>query len=160
MKNITIKKIGIMGGAAVGGVIGGSVSMVGKLTKVKFLDELGSNIVDSTIETGKIAGDIASGLTHVAVGAVKKQPERIPQGKQDLKRGGGAILNNYVDNFRTIVDNSGELVMGIKTKDGRRVLNGAKTLGKIAAISMITVGAIKVDTEKEPSEKEKEKPRG
>ena len=143
-----IKKAGIIGGAVVGGIIGGTLSIVGHLVKSKFVDELGENIVDSTILTGSIAGQIASGAADVVVGGVQKEAGHVEQGKKDLKAGGGKILGNYVNNAKLIIHNSGDIVKGVKSRDIKKVLNGAKTLGKIAAIGAITVGAIKIEADK------------
>ncbi len=60
-----IKKAGIITGAVVGGVIGGTISFIGKVSNQKFIDELGESVVDSTILTGGIAGEIASGATNM-----------------------------------------------------------------------------------------------
>ena len=143
-----IKKAGIVGGAVIGGVIGGALSIVGHVTKNKVVDELGENIVDSTILTGSIAGQIASGAADVVVGGIQKEPEHIDRGKKDLKAGGGKIVGNYVTNAKLIINNSGDIVGGVKNRDVKRVLNGAKTLGKIVAIGAITVGAIKIEPNK------------
>lgn len=146
-----IKKATIIGGAVIGGIIGGTVSIVGHITKNKFVDELGESIVDSTILTGTIAGQIASGAADMLVGSIQKEPEHIDAGKEDLKAGGKKIINNYVTNARLIINNSGDIVKGVKDRDIKKVLNGAKTLGKMAAIGAITVGAIKVEPDKSES---------
>lgn len=151
-----IKKAGIIGGAVVGGIIGGTVSIIGHVAKNKFVDELGESIVDSTILTGTIAGQIASGAADMIKGSIQKEPECIDDGKKDLKAGGRKIINNYVTNAKLIVNNSGDIVKGVKDRDIKRVLNGAKTLGKMAAIGAITVGAIKIEPDK-GKEKEKDK---
>lgn len=143
-----IKKAGIVGGAVVGGIIGGTLSIVGHVTKIKFVDELGESIVDSTILTGSIAGQLASGAADIVAGGVQKEPEHIEQGKKDLRAGGGKIVGNYVNNAKLIINNSGDIVQGVRTRDIKKVLNGAKTLGKIAAIGAITVGAIKIESDK------------
>lgn len=143
-----IKKAGIVGGAVVGGIIGGTLSIVGHVTKIKFVDELGESIVDSTILTGSIAGQLASGAADIVAGGVQKEPEHIEQGKKDLRAGGGKIVGNYVNNAKLIINNSGDIVQGVRTRDIKKVLNGAKTLGKVAAIGAITVGAIKIESDK------------
>ncbi len=143
-----IKKAGIVGGAVVGGIIGGTLSIVGHVTKIKFVDELGESIVDSTILTGSIAGQLASGAADIVAGGVQKEPDHIEQGKKDLRAGGGKIVGNYVNNAKLIINNSGDIVQGVRTRDIKKVLNGAKTLGKVAAIGAITVGAIKIEPDK------------
>lgn len=142
-----VKKAGIIGGAIAGGLIGGTLSIAGHLAKNKFVDELGESIVDSTILTGSIAGQLASGTTDIIAGGIKKSQEHIERGKADLKSGGGRIVGNYVNNFKQIAGNSGEIIKGAKDGDFKRVLKGTKTLVKIAAIGAITVGAIKVKTD-------------
>lgn len=141
------KKAGIIGGAVVGGVIGGTVSIIGHLAKNKFLDELGGNIVDSTILTGQIAGQAASGATDLIAGGIKRSPKRLLSGKQDLKEAGSKVVQNYVSNAKLIVENSGEILDGVRHRDPTKIKNGAKTLGKIVTIGTITVGAIKVKPE-------------
>lgn len=142
-----IKKAGIITGAVVGGIIGGAISVVGKVSKKKFIDELGESIVDSTILTGGIAGDIASGATHVVSGKIERKPIKVEEGKNDLKSAGGKVVNNFVTNAKTILNQSGEIVDGVKKRDGKKIVRATKTLAKIVAVGTITVGAIKVKPE-------------
>lgn len=144
----TIKKAGIVGGAIVGGIIGGAISVAGHVSKNKFVDDLGANIIDSTILTGSIAGQLVSGTADLVSGGIKKDPNHLSQGKKDLKAGGGRIVGNYVSNAKLIINNSGDIIKGAKNRDIKKVLNGAKTLGKIVAIGAITVGAIKIEPDK------------
>lgn len=139
-----LKKSGIAGGAVVGGVIGGTLSIIGRLSKNKFLDELGGNIVDSTITTGQIAGQVASGATDIVVGSFKHSPQHLITGKRDMKEAGGKVVHNYVSNAKLIIENGGEIIQGVRQRDAKKIRNGARTLGKIVAIGALTVGAIKV----------------
>ncbi|QHI71776.1 hypothetical protein [Aminipila terrae] len=149
----SIKKAGIIAGAAVGGVIGGTLSVVGKVTDIKIIDSLGSSIVDSTIYTGAIAGDIASGATDVITGKVTKNADKFNDGVHDLKEGGNKVIENFVDNFKLVADNSGKILEGIKEKDTDKIKRGAKTLAKATAVGLITVGAVKIDEEEDSTEK-------
>jgi hypothetical protein len=147
-----IKKAGIITGAVVGGAIGGTISFIGKMTNQKFIDELGESVVDSTILTGGIAGEVASGATNVISGKIKNSSRKVEEGKDDLKSAGTQVVQNFVNNVQTVVDNSGEILEGVKEKDRRKIIRGAKTLAKVAAVGAITVGTIKI----KPEEKEKE----
>lgn len=144
-----IKKTGIIAGAVVGGTIGGAISLVGKLTGQKFIDELGESVVDSTIMTGGIAGDIASGATNMVSGTIQKSSRKVEEGKDELKSAGTQVVHNFVNNVQTVVDNSGEILEGVKEKDRRKVVRGVKTLAKVAAVGAITVGTIKIKQEEE-----------
>ncbi len=147
-----IKKAGIITGAVVGGAVGGTISLVGKMTNQKFIDELGESVVDSTILTGGIAGDIASGTTNVISGKIQKSPRKVEEGKSELKSAGSQVIQNFVNNVQTVVDNSGEILEGVKEKNRRKILRGTKTLIKVAAVGAITVGTIKI----KPEETDKE----
>ncbi len=155
-----IKKAGIITGAVVGGAIGGTISFIGKMTNQKFIEELGESVVDSAILTGGIAGDIASGATNVISGTVRNSPFKVEEGKDELKSAGTQVVGNFVNNVQTVIDNSGEILEGVKQKDTRKILRGAKTLAKVAAVGAITVGAIKIkpETERGKNEAEEKKP--
>ncbi|MDD2190780.1 MAG: hypothetical protein PHS11_07955 [Eubacteriales bacterium] len=140
----TIKKAGIITGAVLGGVIGGTVSVIGKVTKKKFVDELGESIIDSSILTGELYGSLASGTTDLISGKIKKNQKKIDEGMGDIKDSGGAIVGNIITSTKTVIDNSGEIVSGIKQRDGRKIVKGAKSLAKYAAVSTITVGSLKI----------------
>ncbi|MBE6035680.1 MAG: hypothetical protein E7222_13425 [Clostridiales bacterium] len=143
----SLKKAGIIAGAAVGGVIGGTLSVVGKVADIKIIDSIGSSIIDSTIYTGSIAGDIASGTTEVITGKITKNPDKVGEGVQDLKEGGSKVVGNFVNNFKLVASNSGEILEGVKARDTEKIKHGAKTLAKVAAVGIMTVGAIKIDEE-------------
>lgn len=152
-----IKKAGIITGAIVGGVIGGAISVVGKMTNQKFIDELGESIVDSTILTGGIAGELASGATNVISGKIKKSGRKVDEGKDELKSAGTQVVRNIVTNVQTVVDNSGEILEGVREKDRRKIVRGAKTLAKVVAVGAITVGPIKI---KESERENDDTPKG
>jgi len=153
-----IKKTGIIAGAVVGGVIGGTISLIGKMTNQKFIDELGESVVDSTILTGGIAGEIASGTTNVISGKIKKSDPKVQEGKEELISAGNQVVGNFVNNVKTVVGNSGEIIEGVKEKDKRKIVRGAKTLVKVVAVGAITVGAIKVKPESDDTEKNNQAP--
>ncbi len=144
-----IKKAGIIAGAAIGGTIGGALSVIGKVSNKKIIENIGESIIDSTILTGGIAGDLVSGTKDMVAGKVNKNQVQIQIGKEDLLSGGGKVVNNFKDNFHLVTENGVEIAQGIKEGNPRKIKNGVKTLGKVVAVGMITVGAIKI-SEEEP----------
>lgn len=144
-----IKKISIIAGGTVGGIIGGTLSLVGKLSKSKLLDSLGENIIDSALYTGEIAGNFISGTADVAVGSVKKDEKKLESGRQDLKLGSKKIIDNYIESFKLIGGSGAEIANGVLRRDKVRIIKGGKRLFKILAIGALTVGAIKIDEDEE-----------
>jgi hypothetical protein len=139
-----VKKAGIITGAVLGGIVGGTVSVIGKVSKKKFVDELGESIIDSSILTGELYGGLASGATEVISGKIKKDQKKVGEGIEDIKDSGGAIVGNIINSTMTVINNSGEVVDGIKKRDGKKIIRGAKSLAKYAAVSTITVGSMKI----------------
>lgn len=150
-----VKKAGIIIGATVGGVLGGTISVVGKMADNKFLDSLGNSIIDSTIYTGGIVGELGSGAAQVVHGKVKKKPYKVKAGMEDLKSGGGKVVGNVVNNVKLVAENGGEIVEGVKEMDKAKVVRGGKRLAKVAAVGMMTVGAIKIDDSDEDAQNNK-----
>lgn len=148
-----IKKAGIITGAVVGGAIGGTISFIGKMTNQKFIDELGESVVDSTILTGGIAGEVASGATNVISGKIQNRSLKVEEGKEDLKSAGSQVVQNFVNNVQTVVDNGGEILEGVRENDKKKIIRGAKTLAKVVAVGAITVGTIKIKPEENENDK-------
>lgn len=140
-----IKRIGIGAGIIVGSVVGGTVSFIGKMADKKEIDRLGENIMDSTILTGEIAGSAASGLMRIVAGTLKREAGQVRKGKRELGSVGERVLENAVENVRNVADQGEEILAGVKTHDRCRVNRGLRTLGKMAVVGMLTVGAVKVD---------------
>lgn len=150
----TLKKAGVCAGAALGGVVGGTVSLVGKVIRQPDIDQLGETITDSAILTGEIAGHALSGTADVIAGAVRRDKRTLKKGGRDLKRAGGAMVKNVAANASILLTEAGNVAVGVKTGDRARVVRGLKTMGKMAAVELFTVGAVKMD---DPEQKEKKK---
>lgn len=148
-----LKQAGVIAGAAMGGVMGGAVSFVGKVIRNDEIDQLGENIMDSAILTGEIAGHAMSGAADVVTGAVKRDKRIIKAGGRDLKKAGVAVGKNVMANASVILMETGNVVVGVKTGDTARVVRGLKTMGKMAAIEFLTVGAIKMDDTNDKNER-------
>jgi hypothetical protein len=140
----SIKKTGIIVGALAGGSVGGGISLIGKLAKVKAVDDVGSSVVSSSILMGEFTGDIASGTVDAVSGKITKNPSRTKKGLNDLKGCGKKVVNNFVENVHYVADTGVEVARGVKAKDKNRVAKSAKKFAKWVAVGAITVGAIKM----------------
>lgn len=144
---IIIKKAGIVAGAIAGGVIGGTISVIGKVSDKKIVDNVGESVTNSLIYFGGIAGNVASGATDVAVGNMLKNDSQLNEGVEDLKLGGKMLVGNWFHNAKLILGESGEIAKGIAHRDTVAIKYGVKTIGKIAVVGALTVGAIRLKEE-------------
>jgi len=152
----TIKKAGILAGAITGGIIGGTVSVIGKLAGRKTVDNVGESVVDSMIYAGNIAGNLVSGAADLVAGNVRQDKEQVEDGLSDLKDGGKMIVGNWLQNAKLVVGESGDILRGARDRDVEKIKKGFKTIGQIAVVGALTVGAIKlkqeIDEDKEISQ--------
>lgn len=142
-----IKKAGILTGAVVGGLIGGTLSVIGKVSKVKIIDDIGESVVDSTILTGTIAGNLASGATDLLAGKIQHDETLMKEGVTDLKDTGHKVVTNFVGNIKLVAKSSDEILGGVKQKNLHQVTGGVKSLVKVVSVGLLTVGAIKIKEE-------------
>ena len=139
-----IKKTGILTGAVVGGLIGGTLSVIGKVAKIKIIDDIGESVVDSTILTGTIAGNLASGTTDLLTGKIQHDETLMKEGVTDIKDTGHKVVSNFVGNFKLVAKSGGEILGGVKQKNLHQVTGGVKSLVKVVSVGLLTVGAIKI----------------
>ena len=150
-----IKKTGIVAGALIGGVIGGTISVIGKVANRKIVDNVGESVTDSLIYFGGIAGNVASGAADVALGNMLKSTTMVDGGIDDLKDGGKMLVGNWLHNAKLVLGETGGIAKGLVHRDKGAIKKGVKTIGQIAVVGALTVGAIRLkqeDLEKELSQ--------
>ena len=139
-----IKKGFITASAIAGGALGGLVRAGGQILRAPMIEELGNAVLDSAVLTGTIAGQLVSGAADWTVGIFSGEEEKKEQGTYDLKEGTGKIIGNVKENLQRTVKNGKVIADGVRTQDKEKVIRGAKTIVKMAAVGAITVGAVKV----------------
>lgn len=152
---LNLKIAGILAGATVGCALGGTISLAGKLAKKKTIDDIGESVVNSTILTGEIAGQAVSGAANLVGGAVARKPKKLKKGVFELKKTGGQVVDNFVQNFKLIAKEGSEILDGAKTGNTKKVKRSVKRLGKMLAVELMTVGALQMkEEEKDGSDPE------
>jgi hypothetical protein len=157
MEMKVIKKTGIVAGALIGGVIGGTISVIGKVANRKIVDNVGESVTDSLIYFGGIAGNVASGAADVALGNMLKSTTMVDGGIDDLKDGGKMLVGNWLHNAKLVLGETGEIAKGLVHRDKGAIKKGVKTIGQIAVVGALTVGAIRLkqeDLDKESSQED------
>lgn len=135
-----LKGLGQFAGEVTGKVLGGTVRVVGEVAGSQFIKEIGNEVEKATINTGKTAGQLASGAFDVAKGIIKQDGDALDNGLSDI---GSAVTTTAVGvaTSAKYVYNSGkDVAVGIKEDDYDKVKSGAKGLVTAAAVSVIAVG--------------------
>ncbi|WP_238392665.1 hypothetical protein [Paenibacillus antri] len=139
-----LKGLGNFAGEVVGGVLGGTVRVVGEIAGSNFIKEIGDGVEHATKFAGKTAGELASGTWDVAAGIVTQNERIMEDGFSDI---GGAVsstakgVGHMVVN---VVENGASVVKGISDNNTDLLKTGAKGLIYTAAVGAIAVGIIDV----------------
>lgn len=149
-----IKAGTIIATGLIGGAIGVAIAAVGKGIGNKTVGQIGDGVAESSVLTGEIVGDTIEGVADTAVGIAKKSEQKKADGIDKLKTAGTRAVGNFKENIVTMAGATKDVAVKAAQGDKAGVKRAAKNLFKIVSVGMITVGAVKVDTEEEPVEEE------
>lgn len=133
----------------IGGVIGVSIVAVGKAIGNKTVGQIGDGVADSALMTGEIIGDVFEGVADTSLGIAKKNSRKKEQGVDQLKTAGISAINNIKHNIVTVGGATKDVAVNVAHKDKEGAKKAGRKLLKIVSVGLITVGAIKVNTEDE-----------
>lgn len=139
-----LKELGKFTGQVAGQVIGGSVRVVGELTGSDFIKEIGDGAQRATENAGRVLGNAASGVWDVAAGIVQQDELRMEDGFRDVGGAVGETARGIGASLVNVVENSGQVIEGIKNEDSKLLKEGAKGLLKTAAVATLAIGVIDI----------------
>jgi len=138
------KGIGTVGG----GLIGGSVKVVGKAvgSKWKGTGEWLEDVGDSVQSASKIAldnaGQFVDGAVQGTYGAIKKDEYYKQKGLNDLKDSTGKTIKGIGSTLKYTANNAGSTYKGFTSGDKEQAIKGLKNLGKVVAVSGLAIGVV------------------
>lgn len=139
-----LKGLGQVAGEVTGKVIGGSVRVVGEITRSPFVKEIGDSVEKASIMAGTTAGNLASGVYDTTAGLITSNEEQSHNGMKDI---GGALsttAKGMVGAVKYTYANGKEVVQGLSEEDYEKVKEGAKGLIKVAAVTTLAVGVLDI----------------
>ncbi|MBO7744497.1 hypothetical protein I8J29_09840 [Paenibacillus sp. MWE-103] len=137
-----LKGVGKLAGDLTGRVLGGTVRVAGELVHSDYIKEIGNDVERVTAKTGELAGRAASGVWDVGAGLITSDKQQAKTGFEDLGDAVTTTVRGAGQGIEYVVQSGKEVVTGMKENDTRLMKEGAKKLGKAAAVSIIAVGVI------------------
>jgi hypothetical protein len=134
------KELGNLAGIVTGGVIGGTISLVGDVTESRFIKEIGEGIYSASKNTGKLVGQVADGAVGVVGGVILSDSSAVEVGFDQLGDATKQTLCGIGQGINSVAKDGGDLVSGILEGNDDKVLNASKNLVKTAAISVFAIG--------------------
>lgn len=140
------KGIGTVGG----GVLGGSVRLIGKAVGTKYQDagKWIEDVGDATQKASVIAldnaGQFVDGAVKGTYGLIKDDAYYKQTGLSDLKDSNGRTIKGIGSTITYTAANAGETFRGFSQGDKEQAINGLKNLGKVVAVSSLAIGVLDV----------------
>lgn len=145
-------------GQITGTVIGTPVKLIGKQIGSEFIEDIGRTVKTASVNTGTLLGGAAEGTWNTASGLIQKDDDKLQEGLDELKRTGSHGARGISQAVTSTVQNSRDVIGGIRDEDKERLLRGAKGLGKTVAVATLTVGVLDLVDIIDPLEVEAEAP--
>ncbi len=138
------KSLGSLAGTVIGGVVGGTVELVGGFTNIKLLREVGEGVYKSSIKGCEMIGQAVDGSVSIADGIISNNKEKINKGFGEV---GDTVFKTVVgigNGIGSVAKSSIQIVEGISEGDSGKISNGSKNIAKAVAIGALAVGVLDV----------------
>lgn len=136
------KSFGHGAGLVTGLALGGPFAILGEITGWDMATNIGEKIIRSTTQAGEIIGEAASGGINATVGVFSEDTEAYEKGKKQLTSAGKTLGKGIVHSVENVVDNTGNIIDGIRYGDEELLKEGAKNLITTTAAGIIGFGVI------------------
>ena len=137
-----LRGVGKYTGKAAGFVIGGAVNVVGDITGVKFLNEVGDGVKSASEFAGDTLGQAADGAWNTASGLIQNDEIKRDQGLNDMGNSISRTAKGVYQTAKHTYGNGKDVYHGLKMDDEALIKNGIKGIAKTVAIGALAVGAI------------------
>ncbi|RSD27062.1 HNH endonuclease [Mesobacillus subterraneus] len=143
-----IRTIGKGAGTVGGGLIGGSVKVVGKAVGSKWkgtgvwIEEVGDGIKTASEIALDNAGQFLDGAVNGAYGAIKQDEYHKQKGLKDLKDSTGRTIRGIGSTLKYTAQNVGTTYKGYSSGDKDQAIKGLKNLGKVVVVSGLAIGVL------------------
>lgn len=139
-----IRDLGKGVGTVLGGVIGGPIQIVGELSGIEVLEDIGSGVRKASTFAGDTFGTFTEGTVNTISGIVQDDVAKRDEGLNGMGEAVGRTAMGAIHTAKTAVVNGGEIIGGALDGDMDSVKNGAKGLLTTVAVGALAIGVIDV----------------
>ncbi|WP_394140023.1 HNH endonuclease [Cytobacillus oceanisediminis] len=139
-----IRNIGKYAGKCAGILIGGPIQIVGELTGIELLEDIGKGVQKASEFAGDTAGQVASGAVDTVAGLVNENPSQRDKGLGNMGNAVSRTAKGVVVTAKNTLENGGEVIGGMLDGDNDRIKKGASSIVKTVAIGALAVGLVDV----------------
>jgi len=137
-----LRGVGKYSGKAAGFVIGGAVNVVGDITGIKFLNEVGDGVKSASEFAGDTLGQAADGAWNTASGFIQNDEDKRDRGLSDMGDSVTRTAKGVYQTAKHTYVNGKDVYTGLKMDDEALIKSGISGIAKTVAIGVLAVGAI------------------
>lgn len=143
-----IRNLGKGAGIVGGGLVGGTVKVVGKAVGSKWkgtgewIEEVGNGIQGASEVALENTGQFLDGAVHGTYGALRHDEYHKQRGLADLKDSTGKTIKGIGSTLKYTAQNVGTTYKGYSSGDKDQAIKGLKNLGKVVAVSGMAIGVL------------------
>jgi len=139
-----IRDIGRFAGKAAGVVVGGPIQIVGEITGVDLIEDIGKGVRQASEFAGDTVGQVASGAVGTVSGMINDDPKKRDQGLGEMGSAVTRTAKGVVVTAKNTLHNGSDVIGGLMDGDHSRVKSGAASLVKTVAVGALAVGVVDV----------------
>jgi DNase/tRNase domain of colicin-like bacteriocin len=139
-----IRGLGKFAGKAAGIVVGGPIQVIGDITGVELIEDIGKGVRKASEFAGDTVGQVASGAVDTVSGIINEDPRLRDNGIGEMSTAVTRTAKGVVITAKNTLENGGDVITGIIDGDSDRVKKGASSIIKTVAIGALAVGVVDV----------------
>ncbi len=137
-----LRGIGKFVGTAAGVVVGGPIQLVGELTGIQLVEDIGEGVRKASSNAGDTIGQVADGAYNTVSGMVQDDEEKRNCGLKDMGNAVEKTAKGVYYTAKNTIHNGTDVIGGLVDGDPIRVKSGASSIVKTVAVGALAIGVI------------------
>lgn len=139
-----IRGLGKFAGKAAGIVVGGPIQVIGEITGVDLIEDIGKGVRKASEFAGDTVGQVADGAVNTVTGIIKEDTAQRDKGLGDMGNAVSRTAKGVVVTVKNTIEDGGNIIGGVLDGDNDRMKKGAASLVKTVAVGALAVGVVDI----------------
>ncbi|WP_413305814.1 hypothetical protein AA0X95_04460 [Bacillus sp. 1P10SD] len=136
------RDIGTFAGKVAGVVIGGPIQVVGELTGVDLIEDIGKGVQKASTIAGETLGTFTDGAVGTVSGIIQEDPAKRDEGLSSMGNAIGTTAKGVYTTVKITLKNGADVIGGAMDGDMDTVKRGATGIVKTVAVGALAIGVV------------------
>ncbi len=138
------KEIGNGLGSLAGAVIGTPIKVIGEITEIKLIEDIGDGVKKASTFAGDTLGTFTDGAVGVVTGIIQEDEQKKDEGLNNLGNAVTTTAKGVYHTAKNVVVNSREIIGGAIDGDMESVKKGAAGIVTTVAVGALAIGIVDI----------------